>query len=98
MRSNGEPAVRYRYATYIATNLVILGFSRYPNVLKEIISHRCVFTPQTLVRGVFLLYRKFLKSSEMVYNELEIKNDMTKERMCWIRHDVVYEVFFVVNF
>lgn len=34
----------------------------------------------------------------MVYNELEIKNDMTKERMCWIRHDVVYEVFFVVNF
>ena len=41
----------------------------------------------------FLLYRKFLKSSEMVYNELEIKNDMTKERMCWIRHDVVYEVF-----
>ena len=46
----------------------------------------------------FSLYRKFLKSSEMVYNELEIKNDMTKERMCWIRHDVVYEVFFVVNF
>ena len=46
----------------------------------------------------FLLYRKFLKSSEMVYNELEIKNYMTKERMCWIRHDVVYEVFFVVNF
>ena len=45
-----------------------------------------------------LLYRKFLKSSEMVYNELEIKNDMTKERMCWIRHDVVYEFFFVVNF
>ena len=41
----------------------------------------------------FSLYRKFLKSSEMVYNELEIKNDMTKERMCWIRHDVVYEVF-----
>ena len=30
----------------------------------------------------------------MVYNELEIKNDMTKERMCWIRHDVVYEVLF----
>jgi hypothetical protein len=29
----------------------------------------------------FSLYRKFLKSSEMVYNELEIKNDMTKERM-----------------
>ena len=29
----------------------------------------------------FLIYRKFLKSSEIVYNELEIKNDMTKERM-----------------
>ena len=29
----------------------------------------------------FLLYRKFLKQSEIVYNELEIKNDMTKERM-----------------
>ena len=29
----------------------------------------------------FLLYRKFLKSSEIVYNGLEIKNDMTKERM-----------------
>ena len=41
----------------------------------------------------FSLYREFLKSSEMVYNELEIKNYMTKERMCWIRHDVVYEVF-----
>ena len=27
------------------------------------------------------IYRKFLKSSEIVYNELEIKNDMTKERM-----------------
>ena len=40
----------------------------------------------------FLLYRKFLKSSEIVYNELEIKNDMTKERR-GLRHDVVYEVF-----
>jgi len=28
----------------------------------------------------FLLYRKFLKSSEIVYNGLEIKNDITKER------------------
>ena len=28
----------------------------------------------------FLIYRKFLKSSEMVYNEQEIKNDITKER------------------
>ena len=40
----------------------------------------------------FLLYRKFLKSSEIVYNRLEIKNDITKERR-GLRHDVVYEVF-----
>ena len=39
-----------------------------------------------------MLYRKFLKSSEMVYNEQEIKNDITKERR-GLRHDVVYEVF-----
>ena len=45
-----------------------------------------------LVPGVFLLYRKFLKSSEIVYNRLEIKNDITKERR-GLRHDVVYEVF-----
>ena len=51
------------------------------------------------VRGVesvadtFLLYRKFVKQSEIVYNGQEIKNDMTKERMGWIRYDVVYEVF-----
>ena len=41
---------------------------------------------------LFLLYRKFLKSSEIVYNRLEIKNDITKERR-GLRHDVVYEVF-----
>ena len=40
----------------------------------------------------FLLYRKFLKSSEIVYNRLEIKNDIAKERR-GLRHDVVYEVF-----
>jgi len=28
---------------------------------------------------LFSLYRKFLKSSEIVYNRLEIKNDITKE-------------------
>ena len=32
-------------------------------------------------RDSLFLYRKFLKQSEIVYNELEIKNDMTKERM-----------------
>lgn len=44
------------------------------------------------VIAAFLLYRKFLKSSEIVYNRLEIKNDITKERR-GLRHDVVYEVF-----
>ena len=42
--------------------------------------------------SVLFLYRKFLKSSEIVYNRLEIKNDITKERR-GLRHDVVYEVF-----
>ena len=45
-----------------------------------------------LYRFSFSLYRKFLKSSEIVYNRLEIKNDITKERR-GLRHDVVYEVF-----
>ena len=45
-----------------------------------------------LYRDDFLLYRKFLKSSEIVYNRLEIKNDIAKERR-GLRHDVVYEVF-----
>ena len=44
------------------------------------------------VIAAFLLYRKFLKSSEIVYNRLEIKNDITKERR-GLRHDVAYEVF-----
>ena len=44
------------------------------------------------LNGIFLLYRKFLKSSEIVYNRLEIKNDIAKERR-GLRHDVVYEVF-----
>ena len=43
-------------------------------------------------RLFLLLYRKFLKSSEIVYNRLEIKNDIAKERR-GLRHDVVYEVF-----
>ena len=45
-------------------------------------------TPQRLwgrgvesVADTFLLYRKFLKTSEMVYNNIEIKMSMTKERM-----------------
>ncbi len=31
-------------------------------------------------RILFILYRKFLKLSEIVYNKHESKNDMTKER------------------
>lgn len=42
-----------RYVTLPDTNPQFMGFSCYLNVNKEIISHRCVFTPQTLVRGVF---------------------------------------------
>lgn len=45
-----------------------------------------------VVTKLVFLYRKFLKSSEIVYNRLEIKNDITKERR-GLRHDVVYEVF-----
>ena len=45
--------------------------------------------------GAFLLYRKFLKSSEIVYNRLEIKNNMTKERR-GLRHDVVMKFFVLV--
>ena len=44
---------------------------------------------------LFLLYRKFLKSSEIVYNGLEIKNDITKERR-GLRHDVVMKFFVLV--
>ena len=47
---------------------------------------------ESLEISLFLLYRKFLKSSEIVYNRLEIKNDIAKERR-GLRHDVVYEVF-----
>lgn len=42
--------------------------------------------------SAFLIYRKFLKSSEIVYNRLEIKNGIAKERR-GLRHDVAYEVF-----
>lgn len=58
----------------------------------------CPFTLQKSLclqskKVVYLfLYRKFLKSSEIVYNRLEIKNDIAKERR-GLRHDVVYEVF-----
>lgn len=98
----GQLTAYITYATLSYTDSLFLGFSGYTNALKEIIFtiqsvlwrfRKVYYTSEFRFRGVFLLYRKFLKSSEMVYNELEIKNYMTKERMCWIRHDVVYEVF-----
>ena len=33
------------------------------------------------VSKTLFYHRKFLKQSEIVYNRLEIKNDMAKERM-----------------
>ena len=55
--------------------------------------HKCYKAGFT---GLFSIYRKVLKTSDMVYNKQEIENDMTKERR-GLRHDVVYEVFcFVV--
>ena len=39
--------------------------------------------PEPQMPDMFFLFnhRKFLKQSEIVYNGLEIKNDMAKERM-----------------
>lgn len=54
---------------------------------------KCMKRILTDVGILFLLYRKFLKSSEMVYNDNEIKMSMTKERRLLLRHDVVYAVF-----
>ena len=36
---------------------------------------------EKMFQSLFLNHRKFLKQSEIVYNGLEIKNDMAKERM-----------------
>ena len=49
----GQSTAYNIYATLGHTNPQFMGFSRSQNVNKEIISHRCVFTPQTLVWGVF---------------------------------------------
>ena len=51
----GQPTAYNTYATLSYTNPLFLDFSCYLNVNKEIISHRCVFTPQTLVWGVFYI-------------------------------------------
>lgn len=45
--------------------------------------------------GLLLPYRKFFKQSEIVYNGLEIKNDITKERR-GLRYDVVMKFFVLV--
>ena len=71
------PTYRWRYVE-------ILDFTQFFDhfVEKEL----------AVMSTLFSLYRKFLKSSEIVYNRLEIKNDIAKERR-GLRHDVVYEVF-----
>ena len=51
----GQSTAYNTYATPPTPNPLFQGFSRYQNVLKEIISGRCVFTPQTLVWGVFYM-------------------------------------------
>lgn len=51
----GQSTAYNIYATLGHTNPQFMGFSRSQNVNKEIISHRCVFTPQTLVWGVFYM-------------------------------------------
>lgn len=51
----GQPTAYNRYSTLPTPNPLFQGFSRSQNVNKEIISHRCVFTPQTLVWGVFYM-------------------------------------------
>lgn len=51
----GQPTAYNIYATMPTTNHLFMGFLGYQNVNKEIISHRYVFTPQTLVWGVFYM-------------------------------------------
>lgn len=51
----GQSTAYNIYATLSYTNPLFLGFSCYLNVNKEIILHRCVLTPQTLVWGVFYI-------------------------------------------
>lgn len=47
-------------------------------------------------RILFLTYRKFLKSSEMVYNDNEIKISMTKERRCYFAMTLFMRFFVLV--
>ena len=61
----------------------VLVMPKYENPAKKKVN---------FLQDSLCLYRKFLKSSEIVYNRLEIKNDITKERR-GLRHDVAYEVF-----
>ena len=43
--------------------------------------------------ALFLLYRKVLKKSDMMYNNQEIKNDMTKERRCDFAMTLIMKFF-----
>ena len=60
--------------------------SKYHQSLGPVVFYILLATSQqygnqgTRNRVLFLLYRKSLKSSKMVYNGYEMKNGMTKER------------------
>lgn len=76
------------YSIYIMSALSFATFLLMPLGLHTILYATWVYQVGTyvtasgdVVHGLLNLYRKFLKSSEIVYNELEIKDDMTKERM-----------------
>ena len=80
----------FRLLTY---DFLGMGTLLLPTMLADTAGRDGIFCILAGILSTFLyLYRKFLKSSEIVYNRLEIKNDITKERR-GLRHDVVYEVF-----
>jgi len=47
-------------------------------------------------KRLFLLYRKFLKTSEMVYNSIKIKMSMTKERRWDFAMTLIMQFLFLV--
>ena len=71
---------------------VILIATMIMCTLSGTVDHNISAVQLSFHGGYLSIYRKFLKSSEIVYNRLEIKNDITKERR-GLRHDVAYEVF-----
>ena len=46
------------------------------------------------IAELFLLYRKLRKSEKIVYNELEIKNGMTKERRSYFATTLCMQFLF----